>query len=193
MNPVIRQMMAPLQRRVALMVNRAVIVMVNDSLKIQGVQVNLMDGVTRDGVERFQNYGYTSNPHPGAEAIVVSIGGNQDHGIAIAVDDRRYRFTGLREGEVALYDDLGQKVYLTRDGIVIDGAGLPMNIVNVPHTKMSGSLSVEGDINSGANVIAQGDVFDHGTKSTSNMRVVYNGHTQLDPQGGIVGSPREQM
>ncbi len=128
---VIQKMLAPLQRRVALMVTRAVITMVDDTLKMQGVQVNLLADVTRDGVERFQNYGFTSNPHPGAEGIMVSIGGNQDHGIVIAVDDRRYRLTGLVEGEVALYDDQGQKIHLTRSGMVVDGGGLPVNVQNV--------------------------------------------------------------
>lgn len=189
----IKQMVSPLQRRVALMVSRAVIVMVNDSLKMQGVQVNLMADVTRDGVERFQNYGITSNPHPGAEAIVVSIGGNQDHGIAIAVDDRRYRISGLSEGEVALYDDLGHKVYLTRTGLVIDGAGNPLNIINVPQTNMSGNLTVAGNVTSGANITAQGDISDHGNKTMSGMRGTYNGHTHTDPQGGSVGTPGAQM
>ena len=207
------KMLAPLQRRVGLMVSRAVIVMVNDTLKMQGVQVNLLADVTRDGVERFQNYGFTSSPHPGAEAIMVSIGGNQDHGIVIAVDDRRYRLTGLAEGEVALYDDLGQKVRLTRNGIVIDGANLPINIQNTPHViattalfTISGDLAVQGkadvtgNVTSAANLVAAGTVLATGNVSAMNglitlsgMKTTYNGHTHLDPQGGSVAAPTQQM
>lgn len=194
MIPIIQKMLAPLQRRVALMVSRAVIMMVNDTLKMQGVQVNLMADVTRDGVERFQEYGFTSNPHPGAEAVVVSVGGNQDHGIVIAVDDRRFRLTGLAEGEVALYDDLGQKVHLTRGGIVVDGAGKPVTVQNTPHVDFNTpTVNMSGNLNVAGNIVAQGDISDHGNKSMAVMRGAYNQHTQADPQGGSVGTPTPQM
>lgn len=207
------KMLAPLQRRVGLMVSRAVIVMVNDTLKMQGVQVNLLADVTRDGVERFQNYGFTSSPHPGAEAIVVSVGGNQDHCVAIAVDDRRYRLVGLAEGEAALYDDLGQKVHLTRNGIVIDGANLPITIQNTPHVTantaqftisgdlvVQGKADVTGNVSSAANLVAGGAVLAtgdvsamNGAISMSGMKITYNGHTHVDPQGGSVAAPTQQM
>lgn len=209
----IKKMLAPLQRRVGLMVSRAVIVMVNDTLKMQAVQVNLLAGVTRDGVERFQNYGFTANPHCGAEAIVVSVGGNQDHCVAIAVDDRRYRLVGLTEGEVALYDDLGQTVHLTRNGIVIDGGGLPITIQNTPHVTastalftISGDLSVQGkadvtgNVTSAASLVAGGAVVATGNVSAmsglitlSGIKTTYNGHTHLDPQGGSVAAPAQQI
>ncbi len=38
------------------------------------------------------------------------------------MSDRRYRLKGLQTGEVAVYDDQGQSVTLTREGIVVDGA-----------------------------------------------------------------------
>lgn len=179
-----RSMLGPLQRRVSLMVSRAVVTLVNDALKMQGLQVNLLADVTRDGVERFQNYGFTSNPHPGAEAIVVSVGGNQDHGIAIVVDDRRYRLVGLAEGEVALYDDLGQKVHLTRNGIVIHST---MITLDAPTVHATGNLNVDG------NIVAQGDISDHGNKSMVAMRGAHNGHSHSDPQGGTVGAPTVVM
>lgn len=181
----IKHLLNPLQRRVALMVSRAVVVLVNDALKMQGVQINLLAGVTRDGVERFQNYGFTSNPHPGAEAIVVSVGGNQDHGIAIVVDDRRYRLVGLAEGEAALYDDLGQKVHLTRNGIVIRST-MPITL-DAPTVHAMGNLNVDGSI------VAQLDISDHGNKSMAAMRAAYNSHAHTDPQGGSVGTPSASM
>lgn len=114
---VVDRAMAPLVRRVRLVVSRAVVRAVNDSLKLQGVQISLLKGEAQD-VERFQEYGFTSRPHVGAEAVTVSLGGDRGHTIVIAVDDRRYRLTGLEEGEVALYDDQGSKVVLRRGGIL---------------------------------------------------------------------------
>ena len=75
---------------------------------------------TLDGVERFQQYGFTSHPHPDAEAIILFVAGERANAVVIAVDDRRYCITNLTAGEVALYDDQGQSGITKRDGIVMD-------------------------------------------------------------------------
>jgi phage baseplate assembly protein V len=113
-----------LQRRVMGMIGRGVVKIVNDSLKMQGMQVSMLSDETRDKIERVQNYGFTSVPKEGAEAVVLFLGGNRDHGIAIAVDDRRYRLKGLESGEVAIYTDEGDSVALKRDHkITVEAAG----------------------------------------------------------------------
>ena len=104
----VEKLTRPLRNRVAVMVSRAVLQLVDDSLRMQGVQVVGFAGETLDRVERFQNYGFTSVPHGpdddgAAEAIVLALGGQRQHPVVIAVDDRRYRPTGLADGEVALY------------------------------------------------------------------------------------------
>lgn len=133
----INKITAPLARRVNLMVARGVLSLVNDTAKMQGVQVKLLSGEVRD-MERFQNYGFTSQPHAGAEVAAVFIGGNRDHGLVLAVDDRRYRVKALAAGEVALFDDLGHTVTLTRAGIVISGGSHPITIVNCPQVIVTG-------------------------------------------------------
>ncbi len=109
------KLIAPLKRRVMLMVGRAVLCAVNDDTKMQRLQVSLLEGELCDQVERLQQYGFTSHPHPGAECAVVFIGGNRDHGLVIAVDDKRYRLKSLKRGEVALYTDEGDKIHLKRN------------------------------------------------------------------------------
>lgn len=116
----IQKLLAPLTRRLRLVASRGIVKLVDDSFKLQGMQVQVYADDLRDGVERFQNYGISSVPFAEAEAIVLALGGNASHTVVIAVDDRRYRLKGMAEGEVALYDDQGQKVHLTRAGIVID-------------------------------------------------------------------------
>ncbi|MFN3748207.1 MAG: phage baseplate assembly protein V [Sphingorhabdus sp.] len=111
---------ADMARRLFGMVARAIVNTVDDSRKIQTVQIELFEGEIQDGVERFQNYGLTSRPHAGAEAIGVAVTGNRGHMVVIAVDNREFRLLNLQEGEVALYDDLGQVVHLKRDGIAIE-------------------------------------------------------------------------
>ena len=46
----------------------------------------------------------TSHPLPGADALVLAVGGIRQHPV-ILIDDRRYRVRELAEGEVCLYTD----------------------------------------------------------------------------------------
>ena len=60
--------------------------MVTDSLQRQGLQLKVLaDETADDDVERFQNYGHTSVPPAGSEAIVLGIGGARAGLVAIAV------------------------------------------------------------------------------------------------------------
>lgn len=113
----INKITAPIARRVNLMVARGVLALVDDALKMQSVQVKLLEGEVRD-MERFQNYGFTSQPHPGAEVAAVFVGGNRDHGLVLAIDDRRYRVKALQAGEVAIYTDEGDSIILKRGNLV---------------------------------------------------------------------------
>lgn len=111
-----------LDRRLQMIIARAVITAVDDARLLQALQLELLDDERLDGAEHFQAYGLTSVPHPGAEAVAVFPNGTRSHGLVIAVGDRRYRLRGLEAGEVALHDDQGQKILLKRDGIAIESA-----------------------------------------------------------------------
>lgn len=112
------RLLAPLRNRVANMISRAVVRLADDSGDLQTLQLDVLDGETRDGIERLQQYGFTSVPLDGAEAAVLFVGGRRDHGLAVAVDDRRHRLSGLAPGEVALYHKDGAKVLLKADGSI---------------------------------------------------------------------------
>lgn len=173
-----------MRAKVNLMVGRAILSAVNDSAALQTVQAQLLADEVLDDVERVQQYGYTSVPLPGAEGVVVFVGGNRDHGLVIATDDRRYRKAGLAAGEVAIYDDQGQSVHITRSGIVVNGAGKPVTITNTPKVRMETSLEVTGEVK---------DNCDGTGKTMAAMRSTYNSHTHSDPQGGSVGGPSAAM
>jgi phage baseplate assembly protein V len=112
------RMLRPLHVRLANLVARAVVELVRDAEGMQELQVSVLDGETRDGLERLQEYGFTSVPLPGAEAAVLFVGGRRDHGLVVAVDDRRHRPTGLLPGEVCLYHKDGARVLFKADGSV---------------------------------------------------------------------------
>lgn len=115
---IVDRMIKPLRTRILMTIARAVVESLKDTGGLQVMKIDVLAGENRDNVERFQNYGFTSVPFPGAEAVVVFQGGNREHGLIIAVDDRRYRLKGLENGEVAIYTDEGDKIHFKRGGII---------------------------------------------------------------------------
>lgn len=111
--------------RAAYLVTRGVLKKARDKTLWQEVDVALFHGEVKEKVERIQQYGFTSFPHPEkdekdkhpAEALVMFLGGNRSHAIALAIDDRRHRLLNMREGESAVYDHKNQRVYVWKDGI----------------------------------------------------------------------------
>lgn len=100
----ITKMMEPLKRRVFNMVVRGVVQLINDAGGLQVIQSTLLADETRDGIERLQQYGFSSHPNPGAEAFAVAMNGNRDHMVITNIDDRRYRIRDLEVGDVAIYN-----------------------------------------------------------------------------------------
>lgn len=137
---------AKLLRRIRLAIGRAVLEAVDDSAGIQLVRLHGHAGEdVLDRVERFQSYGLTSRPKPGAEAIAVQVGGSRSHLVVLAIDDRRVRLRNLGAGEVALYDDAGNEVRLKQDGTisVIGDSEVTVDAPSVTITG-SGSVSIDG-------------------------------------------------
>ncbi|MFP7605167.1 phage baseplate assembly protein V [Serratia quinivorans] len=117
-----------MSRRVRLMVDRAVVRIVTDSLGRQNLQVQTLANETNDSVERFQNYGFSSVPPPGSEAIVVAVGGRRSGMVAIAVEDKKTRPRGLDPNDVCVYHSEGHTITLKQDG-VIEIRGKAVNLV----------------------------------------------------------------
>ena len=189
------KLIAPFARRLGNMLARGSVTAVSGGSKMRTLQIRMMAGETKDNVEHFEPYGFTSEVKSGSEPIAAFFDGDCSHGVVLVVADRRYRLTGLQSGEVALYDDQGQKVYLTRNGIVIDGANKPLVIQNVPTTTVKAAtkvrletplLEVTGDIK---------DKCDSTGKTMSGMRTTYNTHThnENNAAGGPTNQPNQQM
>ncbi|MDR1519740.1 MAG: phage baseplate assembly protein V [Planctomycetota bacterium] len=97
------RLLEPLRRRVAMLVRRAVIDVVKDENPVQAIQLKLFKNEIRQGVERIQEYGFTSVPLPEGQAVEICVDGEPGHGLVIATDDRRYRPRNLAPGDVMLY------------------------------------------------------------------------------------------
>lgn len=155
--------LAPLHRRMMLAIGRAVLRAVDDAGGLQRLQVTGYAEETRDQVDRVQPFGLSAVPVAGAEVVVVSVGGSRDHPVAIAVDDRRFRPSGLAAGETCLYSARpAQRITLLADGTIL-----------VTGTK----LRIECDVE------VTGDV----TAGTISLRT--HRHTGVEPGGGTSGGP----
>lgn len=116
----VKQAVAPLQNAIGGMLARAVVHLMKTDGALQVLQIEMLAGELKDGIEYVEPYGYTSTaPKDGREAVAAFIQGDRSNGIVLVVANRRYRLKGLKEGEVAIYDDTGQKIVLQRDSILV--------------------------------------------------------------------------
>lgn len=178
-------MMEVLHHKVLNLIGRAVVQSINSVSKCQTVDVSLIAGDEKTGIEHLEPYGFTSRAKSGSESVVLFPGGDRSHAVAIVVADRRYRLSGLQEGEVALSDDIGQSVVLTRAGIVVNGAGKPIIFKNAPKARFEMDIEATGDIK---------DKCDSNTFTMSMMRISYSGHAHIENgQGNKTNTPDKVM
>lgn len=89
---------------------------------VQTVQARVTASEVHDKISSVQQYGVASGLLSGCDILVVHVAGDNSAPVAVASNDRRYRPTGMSAGEVKLYDNNGQFVYLqSGTTIVISG------------------------------------------------------------------------
>ncbi|ENV3745404.1 TPA: phage baseplate assembly protein [Enterobacter roggenkampii] len=172
-----------LQRQVLSLIGRAVVKSINADSKCQTVDVELLAGQGKAGIEHLEPYGFTSRAKSGAEAVVLFPDGDRSHAVVVSISDRRYRIKGLKTGEVAFYDDQGQTVTLTRNGIVIDGGGKVITFKNAPKARFEMDIESTGQIK---------DLCDSSGLTMAAMRVTYNGHKHKE-NGNTTDTPDTEM
>ena len=172
-----------LQRQVLSLIGRAVVKSINAASKCQTVDVELLAGQGKAGIEHLEPYGFTSRAKSGAEAVVLFPDGDRSHAVVVSISDRRYRIKGLKTGEVAFYDDQGQTVTLTRNGIVIDGGGKVITFKNASKARFEMDIESTGQIK---------DLCDSSGLTMAAMRVTYNGHKHKE-NGNTNDTPDTEM
>ena len=113
---IVESMLRPLKNRIYTTITRGIIETANDSDGMQVVKATLLAGEVRSDIERFQNFGFSSNPPANSECVALAMGGNRDNLIIVVADDRATRPTGLEEGESVQYNKNGDKMHLKNDG-----------------------------------------------------------------------------
>lgn len=152
------------------LITRGLVALADAAGRVQRLQVRLLAGEVKDGVEHLEPYGFTSHPLPGAEHVTLFPSGDRSHAVTVVVADRRYRLQGLPAGGVALYDSDGSSVALLANGEIDVLASSRIRLV-APEVVVQGDLQVTGS------VLAQGQISDSGgAASMQSMRDDYNAH-----------------
>jgi len=149
----IDSLLRPIRTRIANSIARGVISLVDDSTKMQLVQVGLLATEEHGEVERFAEYGFTSVPPAGSEAVVLFIGGDREHPIVIATGDRATRLTGLGAGETAIHNNAGAQVILRSDGdieVIPGGSGK----VRIGSASASDPVALKSDVDALGSFVA---------------------------------------
>ena len=109
------RLLRSLRTAIYTLIGRAVLHAVNAAPGCQTLQVQVLADETQDDVEHVEPYGFTSNPLPGAEGVVLNVGGRRGAAVGFNFGNRGFRVTGLKSGEVCIYTDEGDKITLMRE------------------------------------------------------------------------------
>lgn len=198
-----RGLIEGLARRISFLITKTLLVSLDDSGAIQKLVLDALKDERRSNVDRFQEFGFSSNPPAGAEVIMLSLGGSRSHNVAIASEHRESRPKNLSPGEAMIYNEAGDYVKLKADGTIEIKCSTKVRI-DSPLVEMTGNLSVTGSI-SGASAVITGAVVagsvaaatvtggtvSDGSGSVGSLRTAYNSHTHggVTTGGGSTGGP----
>ncbi len=193
--------------RVIMALGRGRIQLGDDSGPTQQLQVKFSQVDVLD-MQRLVEYGLASMPPEGTDAIAVFVGADRSNGVVIATGNQTFRIKGLKPGETAIHDNLGQKVYLSQEGMVVEGNDLPITVhstasvtVNAPQVQVNADTSITlvsptvtiqastlvrmetPDLNCTGNIT---DNCDSTGRSMAADRVIFDAHDHevLEVQGG---------
>lgn len=174
-----------IQSRVLLMIGRGVLKAVSDNSNAQLCQVSLLDGELKSNVERIQDYGITSVPPEGSLATVLFVGGDRSNGLIIAAEDRKIRVKGLKAGEIAIYTDEGDEIYLKRGNeIALKTKTMTVSAeaavdITAPTITLNGAVNISETLNVTQNITGQAEVCDQ-TGNMTTIRSIFDAHTHKD-------------
>ncbi len=189
--------LAPVRRRLRSMANRAQVTGVVESLQRQNLQLQIENDEAVDDIERFQNYGMTSYPPVGSEAVVMALKGSLDQRIAVAVEKKDLRPKG-EQNDVIVYHAEGHQIRLTSSGqIIITATDVIFEAANSftiisPETLIQGPLHVTGGISTDLGIFATGGITSSSVVGGSDLtagNISYLGHKHRDAENRLTGTP----
>lgn len=193
----IDKMMMPLRRRIYSMVGRALVTGIVEGLQRQNLQLQIENDEAVDDIERFQNYGMTSYPPVGSEAVVMALKGSLDQRVAVAVEKKDLRPKG-ELNDVIVYHAEGHQIRLTSSGqIIVTATDVIFEAANSftiisPETLIQGPLHVTGGISTDLGIFATGGITSSSVVGGSDLtagNISYLGHKHRDAENRLTGTP----
>lgn len=131
---------------------------VDDSGPVQMAQVQIGWKELRDQTPVLYHFGYTANPPVGTDAALNFGDGDRSRGMVVASNNQPVRPKGLLAGEVMIYDNAGNHVYLRQGGIIEVIAATKVRLVT-PRLEVTGDVIDHCDDGAGR-TMAQMRTFD---------------------------------
>lgn len=170
-------------RRIQMLFGRGRVSQVNDTGTVQTMQVQMSDLETSDNRIRMAEFGFTSNPPAGSDALVMSVAGDRGASAVIATNHQPSRPKGLQPGETMLFSQDGKYVYLTASGgISIFANGQPVNVSGATTVTITASTEIIADtpiFKCTGDIIDNCDTNEH---TIADMRAISNEHTHPVPE-----------
>lgn len=187
---------------------RGVLNFVKSTPVIQQGQVSGLADEHLQDVELMQQFGFTSVPPQGTDAVILPIGGSTSYSVIIATEHGQFRVKSLKSGEVAIYDQSGSVITLKQGKVIdIQCDCLTINAtqkvdITTPILKTSQILTAGGQINGNGGMAIQGgngarfsgDVTQTSGSFSTSGEVTANGialstHKHRGDSGGETSSP----
>lgn len=202
-----------IKRRVMMLAGISRVTSQDDSGSVQTIQAQTPMDLRSDTL-RFAEFGFSSGLPPGADVVVLSLGGDRSSQVVVASNHNGFRFTGLKSGEVVIYNQWGQYIKLTEEYIEIEANGKEVKVnnasdvsvqasgtvkINAPETVINGNLTVSGvttttGLNSGGDGSGvsnfNGNVNHSSGTITSLGKKIDGTHIHSIPAGGNTGTPQ---
>lgn len=158
--------------------------------KTQSLQIETTKGETLDNVKFIEPYGFTVIPPNGSETVIVNVGANGGNPVALVVGGRLFRLQDLKQGEVALYTDEGDKIHLKRGHEIAVKA--TKFVIDADEIQMNGKVSISKTLDVEENIKSKAEIADK-TGNMTAIRTVYNAHAHKDSANAPTTPPLTPM
>ena len=133
----------------------------------------------RSDTPRMAEFGFSSLPPVGSDAVVVFPGGDRSNPIIIATNHKSSRHTGLLEGESAVYNQWGLYIKLTEAGIDVEANGQAVTVSNATTVTINATTGV---VMNTPTLKVTGDIIDNSGSNSATLkelRDAHNDHTHI--------------
>lgn len=165
-----------LYRRAMMTVTMAKVTTLSDGGAVQSLQTQTPMEVKGD-TPRLTEFGFSSGLPVGADVVVLCPNGDRSNALVIASGHAASRHNGLNPGETVIFNQWGQYIKLTEDGIEVQANGKTVDVKQATQVIIEAS---EGATVKGPFLKCTGDIIDNCDSNTSTLkqlREAFNQHT----------------